>query len=205
MAIGCVIPVGAYASWFHSRTGHYGVSESAGFYLWGRVSSFADCAVIKPTGGAGARLPDRAADQADPAGQLHLARAPRCTRPHSTGGPVTPANNKLLTDFAIHAIEAQPLGYAKTVVKDMMLSFGFPRIAYPGAGTVYYYSFHLTTSPLSRACSRPTTTSWIKGGTAYQDWAELRPPGAGPGDQGRSPHRSRCTSGWCSPTGRCSR
>ena len=50
MAIGCVIPVGAYAGWFHSRTGHYGVSEATGFYRRGRVSSFADCAVIKPTG-----------------------------------------------------------------------------------------------------------------------------------------------------------
>ena len=50
IAIGCVIPVGAYAGWFHARTGHYGVSMATGFYLWGRVSSFADCAVIKPTG-----------------------------------------------------------------------------------------------------------------------------------------------------------
>ena len=49
----------------------------------------------------------------------------------------------MLTDFAIHAVEAQPLDYAKTVVKDIMLSFGFPRIAYPGAGTTYYYNFHL--------------------------------------------------------------
>ena len=24
-----------------------------------------------------------------------------------------------------------------------MLSFGFPRIAYPGAGTTYFYNFHL--------------------------------------------------------------
>ena len=31
----------------------------------------------------------------------------------------------------------------KTVVKGVGLSFGFPRIAYPGPGTTYYYSFHL--------------------------------------------------------------
>jgi len=37
---------------------------------------------------------------------------------------------------------AQPLDYVKTVVKDTLLSFGFPRIGYPGSGTTYYYSFH---------------------------------------------------------------
>ena len=152
-----MIPVGAYTSWFHSRTGHYGVSEATGFYLWGRVSSFADCAVIKPTGRR-RRLPEPAAVQADPAGQLRRHAPEVHTDLNSTGGPVDPANNQLLTDFAIHAVEAQPLGYVKTVVKNTMLSFGFPRIAYPGAGTIYYYSFHLhyKTAP---TCSRPTTTS----------------------------------------------
>ncbi len=62
---------------------------------------------------------------------------------YDTGGPVTPANNTLLTQFAEHAVEAQPLDYAKTLFFNTMMSFGFPRIAYPGAGTTYYYSFHL--------------------------------------------------------------
>ncbi len=50
MCVGFLVPVGRYASWFHARTGQYGMTMSAGFYLWGRVSSFADCAGIKPTG-----------------------------------------------------------------------------------------------------------------------------------------------------------
>jgi hypothetical protein len=48
MAAGCAAPVLAYGGWFHSSTGTYGLTRSDGFYLWGRVSSFADCAVIKP-------------------------------------------------------------------------------------------------------------------------------------------------------------
>jgi hypothetical protein len=90
-----------------------------------------------------------------------------------TGGPVTPANNKLLTDFAIHAVEAQPLSYAKTIFFNTMLSFGFPRIAYPGAGTTFYYNFHLhykTTGRHAYTTLPPNNHEWIPGGTAYQDW-----------------------------------
>jgi hypothetical protein len=64
----------------------------------------------------------------------------------SIGGPVSKQGNKVLTDFAISAVEAQPLDYVKTVVKDVALSFGFPRIGYPGSGTTYYYSFQRSSS-----------------------------------------------------------
>ena len=47
---GTLIPFGTYVNWFHEKTGHYDTTMSMGFYLWGRVSSFANCAVIKPTG-----------------------------------------------------------------------------------------------------------------------------------------------------------
>jgi len=170
LALGCVIPVGAYMSWFHSRTGHYGVSEATGFYLWGRVSSFADCAVIKPTGEEAIVCPKEPLTKRTPPGNF-VWHAPEVhTDLNSTGGPVDPANNQLLTDFAIHAVEAQPLDYVKTVVKDTLLSFGFTRIAYPGAGTTYYYSFHLTYKSANKNLLPPDNHVWIKGGTAYQDW-----------------------------------
>ena len=43
MAVGCAAPVAAYAGWFHSWWGSYTLSRAEGFYLWGRVSSFAEC------------------------------------------------------------------------------------------------------------------------------------------------------------------
>lgn len=171
MAIGCVIPVGAYMNWFHSNTGHYGVSEAAGFYLWGRVSSFADCAVIKPTGKEAIVCPAQPLSERTPPGNWIWHAPPfHGTKVNPIGSPVTPANNQLLTDFAIHAVEAQPLGYVKTVVKNTMLSFGFPRIAYPGSGTVYYYNFHLHYKTSTHSTLPPDNHVWIKGGTAYQDW-----------------------------------
>ena len=172
MAVGCLIPVGAYANWFHQRTGHYGMTMSTGFYLWGRVSSFADCARIKPTGAEAAVCPKEPLSKRTPPGNF-IWHAPEVhTDLHGTGGPVTSANNTLLTIFAIHAVEAQPLDYVKTVVADTMLSFGFPRISYPGAGTVYYYDFHLHYKTAKYDTLPPDNLhhEWIKGGTAYQDW-----------------------------------
>jgi len=172
MAVGCLIPVGAYASWFHARTGHYGMTMSTGYYLWGRVSSFADCAVIKPTGAEAIVCPKKPLTERTPPGN-YIWHAQEVHKDLvSTGGPVTPANDKLLQGFAIHAVEAQPLGYLKTVVKNTMLSFGFPRIAYPGGGTVYYYSFHLHYKSAHADLLPPDNPKheWIAGGTAYQDW-----------------------------------
>ena len=172
MAIGCLLPVGAYATWFHSETGHYGMTMSTGFYVWGRVSSFANCAVIKPTGAMAKVCPAEPLSQRTPPGNF-IWHAPQVHQDlNSTHGPVTYANNNLLTDFAIRAVEAQPLGYVRTVVRDVMLSFGFPRISYPGAGTVYYYNFHVHYKTATYSVLPPDNRSheWIPGGTAYQDW-----------------------------------
>ena len=171
MGVGCLLPVGAYAAWFHAKTGHYGTSMAAGYYLWGRVSSFADCSVIKPTGNEVEVCPTQPLSKRTPPGNFiwHAQEVHQGLTTIGISSPVSPAGNKLLTDFAIHAVEAQPLGYVKTVVKNTMLSFGFPRIAYPGPGTVSYYNFHLHYNA-SYLPPNLLNHEWIKGGTAAQDW-----------------------------------
>jgi hypothetical protein len=170
VGVGCLIPVGGYMSWFHSHTGHYGITMTEGFYLWGRVSSFANCAVIKPAGEQAIVCPTQPIADRTPPGN-YIWHAPYVHQDmKSIGGPASPAGNSLLTSFAIHAIEAQPLDYAKTVVRGVLLSFGFPRINYPGAGTVYYYDFHLHYKTAKYSLLPPDNHSWIPGGTAYQDW-----------------------------------
>jgi hypothetical protein len=196
---GTLIPYGAYSSWFHERysqfdTPVYSTTLSEGFYLWGRVSSFANCAVIKPTGDEAKVCPTQPIVKRDPPGNyiwhapyVHADMDAICTVTEKNGktsktcGPVSPAGNKVLTDFAVKAIEAQPLDYAKTVVKDVLLSFGFPRIGYPGSGTTYYYSFHehyvgtdaATGKPISLL--PPKTRAWVPPlkvpkNSAYDDW-----------------------------------
>ncbi len=174
ITIGCLIPVGAYAGWFHEVTGTYNLTLSDGFYLWGRVSSFANCAVIKPTGAQATVCPTQPLSQRTPPGAFVWSTPQVHQDLDSTGGPVTPANNRLLFDFAIHAIEAQPLDYVKTVVKDVGLSFGFPRIGYPSAYTVYYYSFHLHYKTATYDALPPTNQAWVGSDiateNAYADW-----------------------------------
>jgi hypothetical protein len=200
---GMLVPVGAYVSWFHEHTGHYNTTLSEGFSLWGRVSSFANCAVIKPTGAEAKVCPAQPIADRDPPGDyiwhapyVHADMDAICTVTVTGGkrsrecGPVTPAGDKVLTDFTIDALKAQPLDYIKTVVKDTLLSFGFPRIAYPDAGTTYYYDFHFQYVGSDAATGKPVsllppkTVPWIPPmdvkDSAYNDWLNYghQAPGA---------------------------
>jgi hypothetical protein len=160
MALGCVLPVAAYATWFHSWNGSYTLSGADGFYLWGRVSSFAECPVIKPPADEIKVCPTGAPSSRTPPGD-YIWHAPQVHR--IAGGPVSAANDALLRDFALRAVAAQPLGYLHAVLGGLALSVEWPRHPYPDPGTVYYYSFHRT--PLTI----PASHSWIPGGTAYSD------------------------------------
>jgi hypothetical protein len=183
---GALIPYGAYAGWFQARYSSYNApiystTMSTGFYLWGRVSSFANCAVIKPTGDEALVCPTQPIVDRDPPGN-YIWHAPYVHQDmDSLGGPVSPEGNKVLTSFAIKAVEAQPLDYVKTVVKDTLLSFGFPRIGYPGSGTTYYYSFHLHFTGTDAATGKPISLlppsnhAWVSPlvtpkDSAYDDW-----------------------------------
>src|SRR5947208_11264699 len=68
MTVGCAAPVAAYAGWFHSWWGSYTLSRAEGFYLWGRVSSFAECSVIKPPGSEQAICPSGTPSSRPPPG-----------------------------------------------------------------------------------------------------------------------------------------
>jgi hypothetical protein len=162
LAAGCAAPVVGYAFWFQSFTGHLGLTESTGYYLWGRVSSFADCAAIKPAGAEAAVCPKEPVRHRTAPGNF-IWHAPEVHKDLPGGSPVTPANNKLLTDFAIHAVEAQPLGYAKSVTHGLIMAVSWPREQYPSMGTVYYYYFHRHRRTI------PVHT-WIAGGSADTDW-----------------------------------
>ncbi len=160
MAFGCVLPVAAYTTWYHSWHGSYTLSRTEGFYLWGRVSSFAECPVIKPPADELKVCPAGSPSSRTPPGD-YIWHAPEVR--HLAGGPASAANNALLRDFALHAVEGQPLGYLHAVLGGLALSVEWPRHPYPDPGTVYYYSFHRT--PLKI----PAGHSWIPGGTAYSD------------------------------------
>jgi hypothetical protein len=160
MAAGCAVPVLTYATWFHSWSGSYTLSRSDGFYLWGRVSSFAQCSVIKPPADELKICPTGSPSSRTPPGD-YIWHTPQVH--DMAGGPVSAASDALLRDFAIRAVEAQPFGYLRSVLRGLALSVEWPRHPYPDPGTVYYYYFHLTPQTI------PASHSWIPGGTAYSD------------------------------------
>ena len=185
-AVASLVPYAAYAGWFHDyypQYHKYDITLAEGFFLWGRVSSFANCAVIQQTPAeVAAKIcpTDAIADRTPPGNFVWENPYIHSSFLHKGFTPVTPATDKLLTGFAEHAIESQPLQYVKTVVKDVGLSFGIPRIAYPGPGTTFYYSFHTHYAVAPSATSKGYTTlppknqSWIGSNipshSAYSDW-----------------------------------
>ena len=124
------------------------------------MSSFAECSVIKPPADELKICPSGSPSSRTPPGD-YIWHAPQV---HDiAGGPVSAANDALLRDFAIRAVEAQPLGYLHSVLSGLALAVEWPRRPYPDAGTVYYYYFHLKPQTI------PADHSWIPGGTAYSD------------------------------------
>jgi hypothetical protein len=175
VAVGCVAPVAAYDVWFHSHSGTWSPTgtRSSGFYLWGRVSSFANCSEIHAPADVMKVCPtDPIAKRSAPGNYIWHASVLRDPNAYinTIGGSVSAAGNSLLTKFDYAALEAQPFDYLKAVVKDLLMSVEWPRQNYPGSGTVYYYDFHLHYVTSKYNLLPPKTHSWISGGTAYSDW-----------------------------------
>lgn len=157
---GSALPVAGYALWFHASTGTLNLSRSGGFYLWGRVSSFAECSKINPPPDERMLCLSQPPSKREPPGDL-IWHEPK-VKAALPGGPVSEASDKLMQDFAIRAVEAQPLSYAHVIVDGLVLAIEPYHHPYPSKGTLYDYYFH----------TRPQTVpfhTWIPGGTARQD------------------------------------
>jgi hypothetical protein len=176
VSLGCLIPLGAYSAWFHSYAGVWSVtgSNAGGFYLWGRVSSFAVCSKIKAPADVMKYCPTEAFKDRTPPGQF-IWFAPQVHQDmNSVGGSVSSKGNELLMEFDIDAIKSQPLGYIKAVTRGVLMAFEWPMKNYPDAGTVYYYDFHLHYVTSKYNMLPPDDHEWIpphkKADSAYNDW-----------------------------------
>src|SRR5258708_36117353 len=134
-AIAFTLPLLAYMGLFAAKYGNFALTNSDGMFLWSRTMSFADCSIIRPPAGLRVLCPDR------------LPNPPRPAQPWSVPallGSPTPAaylwspgawwrldnhhgfnaaNNGLALHFALDAIRAQPVRYARTVASGVMLTF----------------------------------------------------------------------------------
>ena len=136
-AVAFAVPFGSYVFAFNLQTGHFNITESEGLFLWSRTTSFANCSIIKPPKDLAPLCPnlEKSVAQAGtaPAWSVNALLnaptpadylwAPDVWWRHDKYPGVNNYNNKLATHFAIRAIEAQPLDYARVVARDVILVF----------------------------------------------------------------------------------
>ena len=141
-----VTPLAAYALWFQSATGHLGLTDTDGIFLWGRTAAFANCAVIKPPPDLASlcpRLPP--GERAASSSQIWQVGSPIGWSTHHAFSAAT--NDRALR-FAMDAIIAQPLGYASAVRDGLVLTFDWNRHPYPTPYTAGLYRFPATTGSM---------------------------------------------------------
>jgi hypothetical protein len=144
--VACLVPVFAYAGMFDLEHGQFAMSDATGVFLYSRVMTFADCNKIHP-----------------PADELWLCtNVPPANRPiaqayiWTSPSPLdrypptkfAPVPNQFAEDFAIRAIEAQPLDYALAVWDDTWRVFGWKRVVFPQAATYDEYLFGSASLPI---------------------------------------------------------
>jgi hypothetical protein len=109
LSVALALPIVAYSLWFRAETGYTGLSDRNGYFLYGRVASFADCRVKVPEG-LGQYCFDTPPEDR-PVSQGHYTLGlPKSDDPVQT--------NSDLLRFSREMIKAQPLDYAGAVAGD---------------------------------------------------------------------------------------
>jgi hypothetical protein len=122
-AAACVIPVLCYMTLFYAAWGKFGITNSDGFFLWSRTTTFANCKVIRPPADLVPLCPDKAHLSGPGRTPSDYLWAPDAWFRHNAHPGINAANNALAMRFAVAAIEAQPVGYLKASAKDVLSIF----------------------------------------------------------------------------------
>jgi hypothetical protein len=137
-----VAPIVGYAGWFDIQHGQFNTSESTGVFLYSRVMTFAECSQMNLTPDL-LPLCTTVPPAQRPIAQAYIwtAASPLSRFPSPVFSELP---NSLGQQFAIKAIEAQPLAYARVVFDDTWRSFDWPRSVFPNAQTYdeYLFGYH---------------------------------------------------------------
>ena len=149
--VACVLafaaPVLGYEAGYDAQHGEFTMSESTGVFLYSRVMTFAECSKMNL---APDLLPlcTTVPPAERPIAQAYIwtQASPLDRFPPSKFAPLP---NKLAEEFAVKAIEAQPLDYARTVFDDTWRVFAWPRTVFPNAATYDQYLFGYSSVPVA--------------------------------------------------------
>jgi hypothetical protein len=142
----CLIPVAGYMGVFYLEHGQFSMGDATGVFLYARTMTFADCTKMNVPANE-LWLCDTTPPAERPIDQAYVwdPRTPLDRFPPTKFSPVP---NQLAKDFAIRAIEAQPLSYARAVFDDTWRVFKWKRHIYPNAQTYDEYIFGYHSQPI---------------------------------------------------------
>jgi 4-amino-4-deoxy-L-arabinose transferase-like glycosyltransferase len=138
-------PVLGYESWYKVQYGQFTMSQSTGVFLYSRVMTFAECSKMNLPTDLLALCTTVPPDKR-PIAQAYIWTA-ASPLDRFSASKFTPLPNKLAEEFAVKAIEAQPLDYARTVFHDTWRVFYWPRTAFPNPKTYDEYLFGYSSVP----------------------------------------------------------
>jgi len=142
------VPVLAYAGMFDLEHGQLAMSDATGVFLYSRVMTFAECPKMNVPADELWLCTTQAPDQRVIAQNFIWRSTAHTPLDRIAGKPFTPLQNKLAEDFAIRAIEAQPLDYASAVWGDTWRVFGWTRQVFPNPQTYDEYEFLARATPI---------------------------------------------------------
>jgi len=160
-------PVLGYEGWYDIQQGHFTMSESTGVFLYSRVMTFAECSKMNPptdllplcTTVPPDKRPIAQAYIWTQASPLNRFPAPK----------FSPVPNELAEQFAVKAIESQPLDYARTVFDDTARVFAWPRAVFPNPATYdeYLFGYHSVAIPTGHAADGypSSAQAYLNGGS----------------------------------------
>ncbi len=149
-----LVPVGAYAAWFKSVNGNYAITSSGGSFLYGRVSTFADCKnfsvppverILCPTQAVG----HRPRLQGSTVNWYTWARFGNNTSPRFKL-PFVAERLSLPGRFARRAMLGQPGDYFKAVTHDFLRGFAPTRTHHGDELPIARWQFTPENPPFSK-------------------------------------------------------
>lgn len=140
------VPLLLYATWFKAVHGRFALTGTEKVFLYSRTVDFADCSIIRPRPGLLDLCPRTPPPGVAPAFAVLWTRQSPFFR--APGGKM--GSNERAGEFAWAAIRAQPVDYARVVVRDTLRAFWWKRTVYPQPPTFRKYEFPVRPLRLSR-------------------------------------------------------
>ncbi|MEJ5946689.1 hypothetical protein WDZ17_15425 [Pseudokineococcus basanitobsidens] len=172
LVVGFLVPVGAYASWYHGTYGTYALSGIGGTSAYMRTTTFVECDRLDLEPYARVLCPrEPVGERRDPTdyGWYQIGEGAQ-----SLAVPPGVDREEVLRDFARQALAAQPLDYAGVVLRDSVLGFDPVRVDRYEYNTTFKWRF---ANYLDPASSPWTRMGWARYGGAppapVQPWADL--------------------------------